>query len=201
MNEKPIDVAGALLEVRHAYRLLHAYHQRLSDLMKLTNESLVEMGLGFERWEPNNVWLPRSKRPFFDHWAWDLTPAYQAQCVWGGKLHGSHCKVYILVIADTGYDPSSDGEPDPGRFKPVEATSSEVWVGMYRTKSKRPDWNASWELFKKMANRKDGNDHQVKVGEDEYTHRFFDLNLTELADKAAIKAKLLRPIEQWLPGA
>lgn len=201
MNEKTIDVAGALMEVRRAYRLLHAYHQRLCDLMQLANESLVGLGLAFEKWAPHNVWLPRSKRPFFDHWAWDLTPAYQTECVWQGTRHGSHCKVYILVIADTGYDPSSDGEPDPSRFKPVEATSSEVRVGLHRTKAKHPDWSAAWDLFSKKANRKDGTDHQVKVGKDEYSYRCFELNLADLADGEAIKARLLLPIEQWLAAA
>jgi hypothetical protein len=41
----------------------------------------------------------------------------------------------------------------------------------------------------------------VKVGADEYTHRYFDRNLAALGDKDAVKEKLLLPLERWLVGA
>jgi len=202
MNDNPIDVAGALVEVRRAYRLLHAYHLRLCDLLQVTHAFLAERGLEFEHWTPINVArLPRSKTPFFDNWAWDLTPAYQVECLWQGTSHGSRCKVHIHSIADTGYDASCDGEPDPSHFKDVAETVSELRIGLYRTRAKNPDWSAAWEPLSHTTTRKDGTDHKVKVGGDEYTHRYFDVNLADLADENAVKAKLLLPIGQWIASA
>jgi hypothetical protein len=196
-------VGGALVEVRRAYRLLHAYHQRVYDLFQVTDTYLSGQGLAFESWGPLNVArLPRSKTPFFKTtWAWDMTPAYQIECQWEGTSHKHRCKVHVHAIADTGYDASCEGEPDPSQFKEVEETVSQLRVGMYRTRAKKPDWDAAWELLSRIKNRKDGADHTVSVRGDDYTHRYFDLNLADLADKPAVEARLLLPLGRWLAGA
>ncbi|WP_437580652.1 hypothetical protein [Sorangium sp. So ce887] len=203
MNEMNLDLAGALAEVRRAYRLLHAYHRRLCDLLQLTDEFLAERGFEFEQWEPLNVArIPRSAKPFFrpERWAWDLTPAYQVECSWLGSSNGIHCNVYIHAIADTGYDDSCDGEPEPTRFRAAEITASELRVGLQRTRARKPDWSAAWKLFSRITNRKDGTDHQVWVDGDEYTYRYFNLNLAELGDEGAINGRLLLPLDNWRRG-
>ncbi|XXX81440.1 hypothetical protein WMF30_22035 [Sorangium sp. So ce134] len=167
MNEVNLELARALAEVRRAYRLLHAYHRWLCDLLQLTDEFLAELGFEFERWEPLNVArLPRSAKPFFrsERWAWDLTPAYQVECSWLGSSKGIRCKVYIHAIADTGYDDSGDTEPDPTRFRAAEDAASELRVGLHRTRAKKPDWSGAWKLLSHITSRKDGTDHQVRVG-------------------------------------
>ncbi|WP_437291028.1 hypothetical protein [Sorangium sp. So ce406] len=205
MSEKNLDLAGALADVRRAYRLLHAYHRRLCDLLQLTDEFLTERGFEFERWVPINVArLPQSTKPFFrpETWAWDLTPAYQVECVWWGSISGTHYKIHIHAIADTGYDDSRDGEPDPTSFRSAETAASELRIGLYRTRAKKPDWSSVWEKLSRIKDRKNGAEHKVRVGVDEYTHRYFDLNLAALGDEGAVKEKLLLPLDEWrLVGA
>lgn len=201
MNEKQTDLAGALVEVRHAYRLLHAYHRRLCDLLQVTDEFLSERKLRFEHWAPLNVArLPRSKKPFFvpENWAWDLTPAYQVECTWEGSSNGARHKVHLHAIADTGYDASGDGEPDPSRFEASEAAVSELRIGLYRTRAKKPDWSAAWEQLSHLTSRKNGTDHTVTAGGNDYTHRYFDVNLTHLVDERAVQEKLLAPLGRWI---
>ncbi|AUX32024.1 MULTISPECIES: hypothetical protein [Sorangium] len=203
MNEVNLNLAGALAEVRRAYRLLHAYHRRLCDLLQVTDQFLAERGFEFERWEPVNVArLPRSAKPFFrpEYWAWDLTPAYQVECSWHGSREGIHCKVYIHAIADTGYVDSGDREPDPTRFRAAEETASELRVGLHRTRARKPDWSGAWKLLSPITNLRDGTHHQVKVGEDDYTYRYFNLNLAELGDEGAINDRLLLPLDNWRRG-
>ncbi|WP_437947569.1 hypothetical protein WME98_43595 [Sorangium sp. So ce296] len=204
MNEKNVDLAGALADVRRAYRLLHAYHRRLCDLLQLTDEFLAERGFEFDRWAPINVArLPQSTKPFFrpEHWAWDLTPAYQVECVWQGSSNGTHCKIHIHAIADTGYDDSCDGEPDATSFKSAETAASELRIGLHRTRATKPDWSSAWSQLSRMANRKNGAEHKVRVGGDEYAYRYFDLNLAALGDEGAIKEKLLLSLDRWRLGA
>ncbi|XXY48848.1 hypothetical protein WME91_53475 [Sorangium sp. So ce269] len=200
MNEKNVDLAGALADVRRAYRLLHAYHRRLCDLLQVTEEFLAERGFEFERWAPINVArIPQSTKPFFrpEQWAWDLTPVYQVECLWRGSNNGTHYKVHIHAIADTGYDDACDGEPDPTRFRAVETAASELRIGLYRTRAKKPDWSSAWAQLSRITNRKNGTEHKVRAGGDEYTHRYFDLNLAELGNEASVKEKLLLPLDQW----
>jgi hypothetical protein len=110
MSSTSFDLPDALANVRRAYRLLHAYHRRLCDLLQLVHESVGKAGLEFESWEPLNVArLPRSATPFFENWAWDLTPAYQVRCVWRDG-HQDKTKeklvrrVVIDAFADSGWD-------------------------------------------------------------------------------------------------
>jgi len=203
MNEKHLDLAEALADVRRAYRLLHAYHRRLCDLLQVTDEFLSERGLEFDHWSPLNVArLPNSTKPFFkpENWAWDLTPGYLVQCIWRGSKNGTNYNIHIHAVADTGYDTSRDGEPDPCHFLPAESSKSELRIGLWRTRAKAPDWGAAWKPISRIANRKDGSEHTSKVGGDEYTHRYFDMNLAELVDEPTVRERLLLPLERWITG-
>ena len=200
MNDKKTELAAALVDVRRAYRLLHGYQRRVNDLFYAAHEFLIKQGLEFESWGPLNVWsLPRKNTPFFrpETWAWDLTPAYQVECVWRRSKNEVHHKIHIHAIADTGYNDSDEGEPNPAKFEPAEASRSELRIGLYRTRTTKPDWSGAWEKFSVIANRKGGDIHRVNVAQDEYAHRYFDIDLAELGDEHAVKEKLLRPIEEW----
>ncbi|WP_437728187.1 hypothetical protein [Sorangium sp. So ce861] len=72
---------------------------------------------------------------------------------------------------------------------------------MHRTRAKKPDWSSAWSQLSRTANRKNGAEHKVMVGRDDYAYRYFDLNLTALADEGAIKEKLLLPLDRWRLGA
>jgi hypothetical protein len=203
MSEKKDELAAALADVRRAYRLLHAYHRRLQDLLHTAHDFLEQQGFQFEQWSPLNVArLPQSTKPFFgSHWAWDLTPGYQVQCIWRRSKDKSSHRIFLHAIADTGYKTSAEGEPNPATFEAAETSRSEIRVGMYRTQAKKPDWGAAWNLLSVKANRKNGADHIVEVEQDKYAHRYFDLDLVELGDENAVKGKLLEPLRVWIGGS
>lgn len=203
MNEKDDELAAALVDVRRAYRLLHAYHRRLQDLLHTTHDFLQNEGFEFEQWSPLNVArLPQSTKPFFgSHWGWDLTPGYQVQCIWRRSKDKFSHRIFLHAIADTGYKASAEGEPNPATFEAAETSRSEIRVGLYRTHTKNPDWSAAWNLLSVKADRKNGAHHVVTVGKDEYAHRYFDVDLVELSDEQAVKEKLLEPIGAWIVGS
>jgi len=203
MNDKKNELAAALVDVRRAYRLLHAYHRRLQDLLHTTHDFLMNDNFQFEHWSPINVSrLPQSTKPFFgSHWAWDMTPGYQVECVWRRSKEKASHKIHVHAIADTGYDASAEGEPNPATFESAETSRSEIRVGLYRARTKKPDWGAAWNLLSVKANRKNGDVHVVAVGNDEYSHRYFDVDIVELGDEHAVKEKLLRPVKEWAAGS
>ncbi|MDC0681417.1 hypothetical protein [Sorangium atrum] len=65
---------------------------------------------------------------------------------------------------------------------------------------KEPDWSSAWSQLSRSANRKNGAEHKVRVGGDEYAYPYFDLNLSTLGDEGAIKEKLLLPLDRWRLG-
>lgn len=205
MNEKNNELVEALADVRRAYRLLHAYHRRVNDLFYAAHEFLGKQGAEFESWRPINVWpLPQKSKPFFrpDTWAWDLTPAYQVECIWSRAKDKVNHKIHVHAIADTGYDASAqEGEPNPAKFELAEKSRSEIRVGLHRTRAAKPDWSAAWNLFSVLPNRKNGDIHIVKIGKDEYAHRYFEIDLVELIDEPAVKEKLLRPLNEWIASS
>lgn len=202
MNDKNDELAAALVDVRRAYRLLHAYHQRLQDLLHTTHDFLLGDGFEFEHWSPINVArLPQSTKPFFgSHWGWDLTPGYQVQCIWRRSKNKSSHRIHVHAIADTGYNASAEGEPNPATFESAEISRSEIRVGMYRASTTKPDWRGAWEQLSEKADRKNGDVHRVMVDKVEYAHRYFDVDLVELSDEQAVKDKLLEPIRVWIVG-
>ncbi|MEZ4309049.1 MAG: hypothetical protein R3F14_13510 [Polyangiaceae bacterium] len=197
MTDTKSDVPAALVEVRKAYRLLHAYHQRISDLLRLIHGTLAERGLRFQKWSPVNVWLPSSRRAPFHHWAWDLTPAYQTSCVWEGTGGGWSRQIHVHMIADTGYDPSVGDDPSPEHFKPAEQSASEVRYGMYRTRARKADFGAAWKQISGLPDPTDQNEHKVMVGQDEYVYRHLARSLSDLPDREAVDRELLLPLRSW----
>lgn len=204
MSDKKNELADALTDVRRAYRLLHAYHRRVNDLFYAVHEFLEKQGAEFASWGPLNVWsLPQKTKPFFkpETWAWDLTPAYQVECVWHRFRDGIHHKLHIHAIADTGYDAAGEGEPDPAKFERAEKSRSEIRVGLHRTRAKNPDWSEAWKKLSANSTRKNSNVHCIKIESDEYTYRYFAVDIVDLSDEQAVKEKLLQPLLEWLKGA
>lgn len=71
------ELNNALADVRRAYRLVHAYQRRVSDLMTQVDQTLSATGLSFVQWRPLfNKASPRTSTPFFSggRWAWDMLP-------------------------------------------------------------------------------------------------------------------------------
>jgi hypothetical protein len=201
MNDKKNELAAALMDVRRAYRLLHAYHRRLQDLFQCLDDVLVPKGIHFKHWRSSNVdRLPKKSKPFFRNWAWDLTPAYQMSCVWEGVNRKHTYSIGIDAIADTGYNASGDGEPDPSRFKSADHCGSELQIGFWRTTAKEPDWGAAWTQIEKR-DWSNGDIHAATVVRAEYLYRYETVNLVDLVDEHAVREKLLEPLRVWIAGA
>lgn len=201
MNAKNDELKVALVDVRRAYRLLHAYHRRLQDLFQCVDDFLTAKGISFDSWNSINVVrLPAKSKPFFRNWAWDLTPAYQIACRWHGVRGRLTYQIEIEAFADTGYEQSGDGEPDPARFTSAETSNSEIRFGLWSTTAKTPDVGAAWTTIEK-ENWSDGNTHTATVDGAQYMYRYGAIDLVDLAHEHAVKKNLLEPLRAWIAGA
>lgn len=201
MNDKNDELKAALVDVRRAYRLLHAYHRRLQDLFQRVDDFLAPKGISFDSWNSVNVSrLPAKSQPFFRNWAWDLTPAYQVTCKWQGLCGQRTYHIEVEAFADTGYDASGEREPDPIRFVSPEKCSSELRLGLWSATAKKPDWGTAWTVIEKQ-NWSDGNTHTAIVDAAKYMYRYGAIDLVELGDEQAVKEKLLEPLRVWIAGS
>ncbi len=205
MTINPNQLAAALAEVRKAYRLLQAYHRRLCDTLAAMNDVLVNGGLKFTCWAPVNVdRLPRGDRPFFvaDRWAWDLTPGYWTFSEWKGEnKNGSVAYVRVEAIADTGYDDSSDGEPNPANFGDVERSETELRIELWLAQTSAPNWEAARQGATSSSGMYDGQLRAIEIDRVEYTRQCFHIAIAELVDKAAVQARVVEPLERWMRNA
>lgn len=196
------ELADALVDVRKAYRLIHAYQQRIWDLLRTTDRLLSDAGLPFQRWQPQNVLPPPrgGTRFFTDRWVWDFIPAYQLSCQWQGTNRKTKFtrRVYLIAIADTGYDPNCKGEPDSKNFEDAEKSRTELSVGLWTATTPSPDWNEAWAAIQKSKHAHDGKTHSVTIKGTTYTYRYLRIDVAELIDDEAVKTRLRAPIEAWL---
>jgi hypothetical protein len=200
------ELSKALVDVRNAYRLLHAYHRRLCDLLQSVDETVSKAGLRFEQWDCANVAALASTKPFFVpyNYAWDLTPGYQIRPQWTDQpkkkanRKDSERRVVIEAHADTGYDDSMGGEPDPTKFKPTDQVTTELRINLSTAGTSTPDWDAVTKKILAPPGMYDGQLHTINVEGVDYTYQYFEVDVAELVDDAAVKAKLLAPIEAWL---
>lgn len=197
------QLGDALVDVRKAYRIVHAYQQRLWHLFRTIDHILGSAGLSFKGWYPMRYCSPpKSKTKFFvDRWAWDFLPAFEIGCEWEEKAGTRKFvrRVFIIAAADSGYRAPKQGEPDSNTFEPAEKTRSEIRVGLWTASSKSPNWGEAWEKLDDDAHS--GAMHTLCVKGVNYTYKYFCLDIAELVNEAAVKARLLELIELWLKTA
>lgn len=203
MTDQTSSLATAFADVRRAYRLLHAYHRRLNDLLQFVDGQLARRSpsFAFDRWTTRHADRPpKSVKPFFrpEYWAWDLVPAYRVQCEWTAARKGHTWRVGMVAVADTGFHFSADGEPDPSTFDAVAQCASELWVGLWTATTRDPDWDRGWKKVERLTDAHDGKEHTVRVDGVDYTYEYQSVNLADLVDESAVSAKLLAPIDRWL---
>lgn len=196
------QLAAALTDVRRAYRLVQTYQRRLWDLLRGVDDLLSRAGLPFVRWQPMNVNSPPKPgtRFFVDRWAWDFVPAYQIGCEWQQietkkKLAR---RVFVMATADTGYDATSEGEPDPAGFKPAEECATMLRIGLWTAPTTSPDWDEAVRERGGENKLRAGQSHTLNVKGTKYTYMFFLLDVADLVDEVSVKVKLLQPIDAWL---
>ena len=164
MTIAPNELVAALVDVRRAYRLLHAYHRRLLDILATVDDALVVGGLGFDSWEPLNVDLPRrgTNKFFVNRWAWDFTPIYRVVSEWKSEPKSGTVRcVHIESIADTGYDDSSDGEPNPACFSGAEESETQLRIELWIAPTPTPNWEVARKRVEGTSGMYDGRAHAV----------------------------------------
>jgi hypothetical protein len=196
------ELAAALADIRRAYRLVQTYQRRLWDLLGRVDDALSHAGLPFKRWMPMNVWAPPKPgtRFFVDRWAWDFVPAYQIGCEWEQIEAERNVarRVFVIATADTGYDATSKGEPDPAAFKPPEECATMLRVGLWTAATRSPDWEEAVRERGGENKVREGQSYTLSVKGTKYTYQFFLLDVADLVDAATVKTTLLQPIEAWL---
>ena len=193
-------IATALVDVRRAYRLVQTYQRRLWDLLHGLDELLSRAGLPFVRWMPMNVSTPPKPgtRFFVGRWAWDFIPAYQIGCEWEQRGKKLTRRVFVIATADTGYDATSDDEPDPANFKPAEECATMLRVGLWTAATSSPDWDEAVRERGGENKVREGQTYTLNVKGTAYTYQFFLVDVADLVDEPAVKAKFLQPVEDWL---
>ncbi|AKT36094.1 hypothetical protein [Chondromyces crocatus] len=201
MSTQIEDLSCALTDVRRAYRLLQVYHRRLCDLLHAIDETLRAEGMEFSRWEPKNVArLPKATKPFFgpDRWAWELTPAYQVECIWDLATKGRARRVIVEAIGDSGYNPVDDGEPDPARFMDESQAATELHLGLWSAPTKRIDWDAARAVLERMQGWDQEGAQTLVVGGVDVRFQRLRVDLAQLVDVQAEHEKITGPLESWL---
>jgi len=194
----PGTLADALSEVRKAYRLLHAYHRRLAELLRLVDDELKKDGFEFERWEPEHVARPAKKFFAREHWVWDLLQGAKLRCEWTQTTTGGARRVVIVATADTGIDGSHRGEPDPAEFPAPEACATELWVEQWRAGTSAPTWDAAGD---RLDGEGDASDGRVEIDGVAYARSTFTVDLVDLPDAVSAKTKLVERMRSWFEGS
>ena len=202
MTIPPTDLAAALTDVRKAYRLIHAYQQRVWDLLRTVDHTLALAGLQFQSWAPTEFDSPpkRKTRFFVERWAWDFLPAYNVGCEWQAKGTSAAPtrRVFVIVAADSGYKNLTQEEPDPSKFDKAELCATTIRLGLWTASVGAPNWGDAWEHLPKDAKERENETHTATGNGVTYTYRFLRINVADLVDEVAVQAKLLQPIKTWL---
>lgn len=196
MTTSARDLSGALVEVRKAYRLIHAYQRRLWDLLSAIDDT-VSSSLEFKRWRPTHHWPPpKSQTRFFkERWAWDFLPAYDIGCRWEGVATDAGARmIFVIARADTGYQ-HDKGEQE-GSFPAAEECATELHIGLWAASSTKQEWSKAVRELK--SRRTEGETYTATIDDIEYRHRFLRVNVADLTDEGEVKRRVLRPIADWL---
>jgi hypothetical protein len=192
------DLAGALVDVRRAYRLLWAYQRRVNDLFHAIDEHLGRHGMRHAGWKPTsfaNVPNQAFYRP--NKWAWDLFPGFGVQVWWTGTGPHGPVRADAWLYTDDGFQ-YTRGEPDPKSWETsAEQARSKLWLYV-ATGPAKPDW-AALHAHVETTDLVGAGAFDLPSG----AYRVVCLlaGLEELPDADALHARLLAPVDHWLAEA
>lgn len=151
MNElRPIqtpDYEEMLTDVRHAYRIVAAYQQKLFFTLRQIGAGFPE--LEFSYWHPAwNNRPPSPKTKPWERWNWDFLPLHTAD-YWfvrsgsdmNAKLADRDWFMTVRITADSGFDgkgktTTSFSGPDPMLMDPAEKTWTAIYLNIYQVTKK-----------------------------------------------------------------
>lgn len=137
------DYMAMLADVRHSWRIVASYQQRVFFMLRQLEAGLPELALNY--WKPAmTASPPRGTTKPWEKWSWDFLPLY-ATDYWftpvsttpRSKLDTGDWFIVVRIITDTGFD--SDGEktasfsgPDPMKMEAVEDTETWIYFSIYQ---------------------------------------------------------------------
>lgn len=192
------ELAGALTDVRRAYRLLHGYHRRVNGLFAQFDKAVEAQDFEFVQWAPVFFGRPRNKSgKFWDRrWAWDLLPGYGLGAVYQRKEPTPLRRILFQVVADDAYT-WGRVQPLPKDFDPVEDCQSLVHIGLWTAEDSRFQDRAAWAALRKLENPWDGSCHPVEVAGRAYSYALRTVDLSEITTDDAFSKLVVAPTRAW----
>lgn len=123
-----MELDSALVDVRKAFRLLHAYQRRIIDTAKFITDTLSKsIHSGFSVFSGN---APKNGYKMeLNRWAWDWLNMYTYEIYYGiSNIENDTIQFAILFISDTGAfnSPRTHTEPNPQSFDSPEDSETRV---------------------------------------------------------------------------
>lgn len=203
--EEQNDLKQALMQVRTAYRLLHAYQRRIFDLLAVLDGVLATARVPFQGWRTSyhNPPTKAEKSPFAGTWAWDFLPGYDFYCLWENpEAEQGWRRVVIEVASDTAFEAQKRqqafGEVDPAALPPVEETSSALWLSLCAADRGCFKDLKVWEPINAHKDAYNGAVHTLEAQGQPFQFLFKEIDLCDLPDEAAVIERLVRPLQAWL---
>lgn len=195
----PDEIERRLVEVRRAYRLIHAYQRRILDMLDESDRWMHRtLHVEFARWRPS-LWNRPAEQttPFFrDRWAWDLLPGLHFWVAWNGSRGGVSRQVVFTVSGDQ-WNPSVGREPEAADLAPPEEATSLLYVRCDVVGAREVSWDQAW---KALEAQKDWRTKRVSyaLGAARCTSEVMaQMSLAALDGPEALHTKVLEPIARW----
>jgi nucleoside phosphorylase len=206
------DVSCSSVDVRAAYRTIHAHHRRLLNLLKQVSEAVAERVAPLEQsfWGPY-LWdrVPKETGEFLDRWVYDFIPIEHAYFGWSPS-YSPEVDSFYVEITHSGDDAVDNHpratEPHPSDLPPVEHSKTTVAASFYALVRKQQRVKASFEYWANLQNAveesssydkahlQDGAVHTLTVAGVTVRYGGFELAAEELNDRAAIEEALVVPL-------
>lgn len=156
------ELDSALVDVRKAFRLLHAYQRRILDTTKFITDILsksIQSGCtDFSGIAPRN-----GSKMDLDRWAWDWIPMYTYEFYFGKTvIEADTIQFAFLFLSDTGAFNSkrTHTEPNPQTFDSPEDSETRVIFQIGKNRWKPHDYN-NGPFFSHKTN----NEYEERDGE------------------------------------
>ncbi len=192
------DLDEAFAQVRAAYSVVWAYQRRLFDVFDSVDRGVSPLGFQFRDWRPWRARPPaRSSTRFFrpGAWAWDMLPAYAMKLRWLRDLPEGERQLRLVLWseADSAFDPSGSGEPDPAQWSDRESRSL-LWAYLWSGPLRGAAWGEAVAWADGLPDTKPA---EVSIGGCRYELEVVRLDLAELESAARVESELIQPIGEW----
>lgn len=203
-------VEESLAQVRTAYRLLHAYHRRLFDLLEVTRDAVVKRfgELPSPSWGPSLFAMPpRGSAAPMDCYVQRFIPLQTAFFQWASSAEPKAGSFYLWIqhVGDDALvNAPKNEEPDPATFAAAETSRTTLIVAVVAIRqmnatAKLPDWNVVDKRIRKSpgvtdAHWTDERVHVVEASDATIAFAGFEVDVAAVATRASAHDRFVQPI-------